>query len=62
MGRAVDLACLPRSVSLRRTEDGRAELVYLDERFLPGEERFCSTGSWRQVVDAVKTLHSSAVA
>ena len=56
MGRAVDLACLPRSVSLRRTADGRAELVYLDERLLPGEERFCATGDWRQVVDAVKTL------
>ena len=56
MDHPIDLTRLPRSVRLGRDADGRAELTYLDERFLPGEERFCSTGSWREVVDAIKTL------
>lgn len=56
MDHPIDLSRLPRSVRLGRDADGRAELTYLDERFLPGEERFCSTGSWREVVDAIKTL------
>ena len=53
---SIDLTRLPRSVRLGRDADGRAELTYLDERLLPGEECFCSTGSWRCVVDAIKTL------
>lgn len=56
MDHPIDLTRLPRSVRLGLDADGRAELTYLDERFLPGEERFCSTGSWREVVDAIKTL------
>ena len=43
-------------MSFRRAADGGAELIYLDERFVPGEERFCTTREWRRVVDAVKTL------
>ncbi|MDY4123338.1 MAG: S-methyl-5-thioribose-1-phosphate isomerase, partial [Ellagibacter isourolithinifaciens] len=53
---SIDLTRLPRSVRLGRDADGRAEFTYLDERLLPGEECFCSTGSWRCVVDAIKTL------
>lgn len=50
------LARLPRSVELVRGEGGAAELVYLDQRLLPGEVTFCHTRSWREVVDAIKTL------
>lgn len=50
------LARLPRSVELVRGESGTLELVYLDQRQLPGGVTFCRTGSWQQVVDAIKTL------
>lgn len=52
----IDLSKLPRSVSLKRDADDAAMLVYIDERFLPGELRMERTQDWRQVVDAIKTL------
>lgn len=47
---------LPRAVALERAGSGAAELVYLDERLLPGEVRMERAQDWRAVVDAIKTL------
>ncbi len=47
---------LPRTVELVRAGDGAAELIYVDQRRLPGELRFERARDWRLVVDAVRTL------
>ena len=52
----IDLSKLPRTIEIKRDADDAMALVYIDERFLPGELRMESTRDWRQVVDAVKTL------
>ncbi len=47
---------LPKSVQLRKCPEGRAEFVYVDERFLPGELLIEHTQDWLAVVEAIKTL------
>ena len=47
---------LPRSVELGHDGEGRAQLILLDQRKLPGTVEFLRTGDWRCVVDAIKTL------
>lgn len=56
MGSCLRLERLPRSVELVRASDGAAELVYVDQRKLPGELAFARTRDWRAVVGAVKAL------
>lgn len=46
---------LPRTIELVRFGE-KLELRYVDQRKLPGECAMETTGDWRQVVDAVKTL------
>lgn len=55
-GIKVELDSLPRSVDLVRSPDGAAAFTYLDERFLPYEERFETASDWREIVRAIKTL------
>ena len=50
------LEALPRTVELVRDGDGRAELVYVDQRRLPRDLVFSRTGSWCAVVEAIKAL------
>lgn len=52
----LNLNNLPRSVELGCDGEGRAQLVLLDQRKLPGAVEFLCTGDWRCVVDAIKTL------
>ena len=52
MLREPHLDALPRTVELVRGGDGRAELVYVDQRRLPVRLVFSRTGSWRAVVEA----------
>lgn len=47
---------LPRTIELVRADDGAAELVYVDQRLLPGELAFARTRDWRAVVGAVRSL------
>lgn len=47
---------LPRTVELVRAPDGSAELVYVDQRQLPGALVFERTRDWHQVVDAIQVL------
>ena len=47
---------LPRTIELVRAADGKAELVYVDQRLLPGELAYARTRDWRAVVDAVRSL------
>lgn len=54
--KVLHLENLPRSVELERAGDGRAQFVFIDQRKLPSELAYVSTGEWRCVVDAVKTL------
>lgn len=54
--KALHLENLPRSVELERAGDGCAQFVFIDQRKLPSELVYVSTGEWRCVVDAVKTL------
>ncbi|MBX9033214.1 S-methyl-5-thioribose-1-phosphate isomerase [Gordonibacter massiliensis (ex Traore et al. 2017)] len=56
MERTLHLENLPRTIELERDGDGRARLVYIDQRRLPDELVFERTGDWRAVVDAVKAL------
>ncbi len=56
MLREPHLDALPRTVELVRGGDGRAELVYVDQRRLPVRLVFSRTGSWRAVVEAIKAL------
>ena len=56
MDAKVHLERLPRTVELCRGADGGAQLAFVDQRLLPGELRVVRSGSWREVVDAVKTL------
>ncbi|OUO90776.1 S-methyl-5-thioribose-1-phosphate isomerase [Gordonibacter sp. An230] len=53
---ALHLDNLPRTIELVRAADGAAELVYVDQRLLPGRLAFSRTRDWRAVVDAVRSL------
>ena len=46
---------IPRSVELARAGD-EILFSYVDERLLPEELLVRQTGSWEEVVDAIKTL------
>ena len=56
MDAKVHLERLPRTVELCRGADGGAQLAFVDQRLLPGELGIVRSGSWREVVDAVRTL------
>ena len=56
MTSAPRLENLPRTIELVRAADGKAELVYVDQRLLPGELAYARTRDWRAVVDAVRSL------
>lgn len=52
----VDVARLPRTVSLERPDGAGASLVYVDQRRLPEKLVFERTSDWRVAVEAIKTL------
>ena len=51
----VDVARLPRTISLERT-DGSFELAYVDQAVLPETLSFVRTTDWRRVVSDIKRL------
>lgn len=51
-----DVNKIPRTLELELTASGAAQLVYIDERLLPGELYVERTSDWRAVIDAIKTL------
>lgn len=56
MDTELHLERLPRTVELVRGARGDYELVYVDQRKLPGELVFARASDWRASVDAIKTL------
>ena len=56
MDTELHLERLPRTVELVRGARGDYELVYVDQRKLPGELVFARASDWRATVDAIKTL------
>ncbi len=56
MAGKVDVSRLPRTVALERGADGAPELVLLDQRLLPAEERTVRLRDWRAAVAALRAL------
>ncbi|MCD8316389.1 MAG: hypothetical protein LUB61_03155, partial [Eggerthellaceae bacterium] len=52
----VSLEGIPRTIELRKTDEGIPELVLIDQRKLPDELAMIETSDWRTALDAIKSM------